>query len=77
MDLGKDIATIELDDLEDLSLWTRDGFFVRLGDTTYLHGKLKAMSLVLTELRGNDSYVKGGTIDVSTREYPTYSPPDI
>ena len=76
MSLFEDVASLNLDDLENLSLYTRDGYFVRLGDTTYLHGKLRSMSLVLTELRGSDAYTPGGTIDVSTREYPTYSPPD-
>ena len=75
MDLQQEIRSVNIDDLTNISLYTRDGYFVHLGDETYLHGKLNAMLLVLQELRSSGEYESGGTIDVSNRAYPTYDPP--
>jgi len=75
MDLFGEVASLNLDDPENLSLYTRDGYFVRLGDNTNLHGKLRSMTLVLEQVRLMEDVEKGGTIDVSNRVYPTYNPP--
>jgi len=72
MGIADQIKELYLDDLDNISLSTRSGYFVRLGDETYLHGKLRSMTLVMEELQ-NRGY-QGGTIDVSVREKPTYSP---
>lgn len=73
MSLQSVVRELYLDDLESISLDTRDGFFVRMGDESHLHGKLRAMALTRTELLRLGK--SGGTIDVSTRTNPTYSPP--
>ncbi len=72
MGIADQIKELYLDDLDNISLSTRSGYYVRLGDETYLHGKLRSMTLVMEELQ-NRGY-QGGTIDVSVREKPTYSP---
>lgn len=76
MSLQPEILSVNIDDPSDLSLYTRDGYFVHLGDSTYLHGKLRAMMLVLESLRNDPEVTPGGVIDVSSRAYPTYDPPD-
>lgn len=75
MGITDEIKELYLDDLDNISLSTRSGYFVRMGDETYLHGKLRSMTLVMEELQ-NRGY-QGGTIDVSVREKPTYSPENV
>lgn len=72
MDLEGQIAVLYLDDLGNISLSTRSGYYVRLGDAGYLHGKLRSMTLTMEALRERNC--AGGTIDVSVRDKPTYSP---
>ncbi len=72
MGIADQIKELYLDDLDNISLSTRSGYFVRMGDETYLHGKLRSMTLVMEELQKRG--YQGGTIDVSVREKPTYSP---
>ena len=72
MGLQNTIAAVNLGDLNNLLLDTSDGFFVQLGDATYLHGKLRAMMLTRTELIGKG--YSGGTINVSNYAKPSYKP---
>lgn len=67
------VKELYLDDMEDICMDTTDGYYVRMGDATYLHGKLRAMTTTRVELirRG----LSGGTIDVTVRDKPTYMPP--
>lgn len=72
MGLQNTIAAVNLGDLNNLLLDTSDGFFVQLGDATYLHGKFRAMMLTRTELIGQG--YSGGTINVSNYAKPSYKP---
>ena len=67
------IKEIYLDQMDDISLDTTDGYYVRMGDATYLHGKLRAMTATRDELLKRGLW--GGVIDVSVRDKPTYTPP--
>ena len=75
MSLQSEVASVSLDDLSSLSLTTRDGYFVHLGANSSLHAKLRAMTMVLQDLRTTNTYAAGGTVDVSNQAYPTYDPP--
>ena len=67
-----DVSELDLSDMDNLFLVSRDGYTVRLGDASGLHAKLRAMLLTREHL--NATGHSGGTIDVSTPVNPTYTP---
>lgn len=75
MDLTGVVRACNLARTESIYLTTADGFSVYLGDTTQLHEKLRAMTLVLDWVRDpeNGGYT-GGTIEVSQPEKPSFQP---
>ena len=75
MDLSRTVRTCNLASLESIYLYTADGFSVHLGDTSKLHEKLRAMTMVLEWVRDpeNGSYT-GGTIEVANPGEPTFRP---
>ena len=66
------VAKLMMSDLNNLLIETRDGYSVRLGDSTQLHAKLKATLYVREALRQMGSGT--GTIDVSNPKEPTFIP---
>lgn len=72
MSLMDTVSELFLEDLSNISLNTTSGFYVRLGDATELHRKLRAMVLTLEQLE--EMGYAGGTVDVSVCETPTYRP---
>lgn len=66
------VSKLMMSDLNNLLLETRDGYSVRLGDSTQLHAKLKAMLYVREALLQLGSGT--GTIDVSSPTEPTFIP---
>ena len=69
------VKELYLEDLDSISLTTASGFYVRLGDETCLHQKLRSMMLTLAELE-RMGYV-GGTVDVSVFTKPSYRPEQV
>ena len=69
-----DVSELDLSDMDNLFLVSRDGYTVRLGDSSGLHAKLRAMLLTREHLSATGH--SGGTIDVSTPVNPTYTPDD-
>lgn len=66
------IEELDLTNMENLFLVSRDGYSIRLGDATHLHEKLRAMIMTMDRLK-RDGH-KGGTIDVCSPVNPTYIP---
>ena len=66
------VSELYVSDVDNIYLGTADGFSVRMGSSSRIHAKLRALLLT------HDALIyleKGaGTIDVSTPEYPTYIP---
>ena len=67
-----EVSELDLTDMDNLFLVSRDGYTVRLGDAGSLHAKLRAMLLTRDHLNADGH--TGGTIDVSTPVNPTYTP---
>lgn len=67
-----EIKNINVSNMENILMETRDRYGVLVGDGTYLHGKIKAMRLVRQELIAQGD--RKGTIDVSNRTTPTFMP---
>ena len=67
-----EVSELDLSDMDNLFLVSRDGYTVRLGNTDSLHAKLRAMILTRDHLNATGHI--GGTIDVSTPVNPTYTP---
>ncbi len=63
---------LDLSNMDNLFMVSRDGFTVRLGPADSLHARLRAMLLTMDKLR-QDGY-SGGTVDVSVPKTPTYIP---
>lgn len=63
---------LDLSNMDNLFMVSRDGFTVRLGPADSLHARLRSMLITLEHLR-QEGYV-GGTLDVSTPQNPTYIP---
>lgn len=63
---------LDLSNMDNLFMVSRDGFTVRLGPADSLHARLRSMLLTLEHLR-QEGY-SGGTVDVSTPANPTYIP---
>lgn len=66
------IEELDLSNMDNIFLVSRDGYSIRLGDTTRLHAKLRSMIMTMERL-SRDGY-QGGTIDVSAPVNPTYIP---
>lgn len=66
------VKELNLSDMDNLFLVSTDGYAVRLGESSSIHAKLRAMLLTLDKLR-EDGYGVG-TVDVSTPVNPTYIP---
>ncbi len=66
------VTTINLANLENILMETVVGYGVSLGDSTHIHGKVKAMLYVMGSLA--EQGLGPGTIDVSNRTAPTYIP---
>lgn len=63
---------LNLSNMDNLFMVSRDGFTVRLGPADSLHARLRSMLITLEHLR-QEGYT-GGTLDVSTPVNPTYIP---
>ena len=72
MGLTDQVQELYVDDITNLTLQTRDGYSVRLGDASQLHEKLRAMQLTCEYLLADAR--QGGTVDVSIPERPTWIP---
>lgn len=72
MDAMDQVKELNLSDMDNLFLVSTDGYSVRLGESSSIHAKLRAMLLTLDKLR-EDGY-GAGTVDVSTPVNPTYIP---
>ena len=72
MGLTDAVAELYVTNPTNLYLATADGYSVRLGDANRIHAKLRAMTLVRSELAKNGAV--SGTIDVSRPAEPTYIP---
>jgi len=68
------MVELDMSDMDSIFLTTSDGYIVRLGDSTDLHSKLRAMILTIEYLRQNGH--GEGTVDVSAPVYPSYIPDD-
>lgn len=66
------VKELDLSNMDNLFIVSRDGFTVRLGQAGDIHAKLRSMLLTLEHLR-SEGY-KGGTVDVSSPVNPTYIP---
>ena len=66
------IEELDMSSMESIFLATRDGYSVRLGNSSDIHRKLRAMLLTLDALAGGEDGV--GTIDVSAPVNPTFTP---
>jgi len=66
------MVELDMSDMDSIFLTTSDGYIVRLGDSTDLHSKLRAMILTIEYLRQNGH--GEGTVDVSAPVYPSYIP---
>lgn len=62
-----DVASVNVEDLGDLSLWYGTRFLVRLGDTTRLEYKIKCMNAAINGSDPNNTLKEydSGTLDVS------------
>lgn len=69
MDMVKEL---DLSNMDNLFIVSKDGFTVLLGPAQDIHAKLRSMLLTLDHLRG-EGYI-GGTVDVSKPVNPTYTP---
>lgn len=66
------VKELDLTDMDNLYLVTKDGFAVYLGTSENIHRKLRALSLTLDELSSRG--ITEGTVDVSTPEQTIYIP---
>ena len=66
------VREIYLNDVNSIYLGTANGFSVRMGDSSRIHAKLRALQLVMEYLEREGQPV--GTIDISNPESPTYIP---
>lgn len=66
------ILELDLSDMDNLFLVSKDGYAVRLGSGDSLHAKLRSMLLTLDKLRQEGH--GPGTVDVSDPVHPTYIP---
>lgn len=66
------IEELDLSNMDNIFLVSKDGYSIRLGDATRLHAKLRSMIMTVERLN-RDGY-HGGTIDVSAPVNPTYIP---
>lgn len=71
-DLLKDVAELDLSNPLNVCLYTRDGITVTFGQPDDLPGKLAWMRDVLPSLQAGG--ITGGTLDVSAKGGPIYSP---
>ena len=74
MNALSDVKELDLTDVDNLFLVSRDGYSVRMGNAERLHAKLRSMLLTREHLNQSGYEGKGGTIDVSTPVNPTYIP---
>lgn len=72
-----DVKELDLTDMDNLFLVSRDGYSVRMGNSEKLHAKLRSMLLTCERLNQDGYQGKGGTIDVSIPVNPTYIPETI
>lgn len=70
MDYADQISELNVLDLDNLYLVSKDGMAVRLGDASFMHGKILSLMTVREELEKMGK--KNGTIDVSMPVYPVY-----
>ena len=68
------MVELDMSDMDSIFLTTSDGYTIRLGDSTDIHSKLRAMILTIEYLRGNGH--GEGTVAVSAPVYPSYIPDD-
>lgn len=68
------MVELDMSDMDSIFLTTSDGYTIRLGDSTDIHSKLRAMILTINYLRANGH--GEGTVDVSAPVYPSYIPDD-
>ena len=66
------MVELDMSDMDSIFLTTSDDYIVRLGDSTDMHAKLRAMILTIEYLRANGH--GEGTVDVSVPVYPSYIP---
>ena len=66
------VKELDLSNMDNLYIESRDGFTVRLGTAEGIHAKLRSMLLTLNHLR-QEGYTDG-TVDVSAPVNPTYIP---
>lgn len=69
-----DVKELDLTNVDNLFLVSRDGYSVRMGNAEKLHAKLRSMLLTRDHLNQSGYQNKGGTIDVSAPINPTYIP---
>ena len=72
LSLEREVTELYVGDTNSITIATRSGFSVRMGDTAHIHEKLRAMQLVCNYLASQG--LSGGTVDVSTPEEPTWIP---
>jgi len=66
---------LNLNSMDSIYLVTRDGYTVHIGTSQQLHEKLRAMMLVVEQLRLRGSEM--GTVDVTSPANPSYIPDSV
>jgi hypothetical protein len=69
------MAEADLSNLDSLLLTTRDGFTVAMGNSMYIHAKLRSMLITREELLRRGYH--GGVINVSLPETPIFTPQEV
>ena len=69
------MAEADLSNLDSLLLSTRDGFTVAMGNSMYIHAKLRSMLITREELLRRGYH--GGVINVSLPETPIFTPQEV
>ncbi len=69
------IKELDLSRMDRIYLATHDGFYVHMGDEERIHEKLRSM--MITREKVIEMGHKGGTIDVTDPEKPTFTPENL
>jgi len=72
--LSKVIAEIDLSNINSIELLSREGMVIKFGQSDRIEDKLQWISEVMNVLKKEKKVT--GTIDVTTSEFATYSPPE-
>ena len=72
---GHEVLDVNLSEVTQIYLTTRDGFSVHLGDGKYLRAKIGTVRAVLQRLKQNG--ITGGVIEATVPGEVTYRPDSV